>query len=671
MGNASDIQSILSHCIFFVDRRSRLSRGELHPWLVELALFQAGRALTVNEIARCVFSKVIPLGATSFEPSWVEGVVRKLTKKGRIEERKQRGSDVYQLSQRRRSQIVAAKQRFDMSKQEFERVVLAACTASPIVPADFSEKQQQAILKAVHATVQQIFLRNAIKFGLLAETLSGKPEVSLNIEECEGAESVLSKGLDEALGPLDLRVPVIKHTIIKALTSSDPLVRQYLTLCHHQVLYMHLLGIDPSLQKYQRTLLEHRTIVLDTNMVLPLMFTHHDLHVVVRDLLRDAQRLGMTLAVFPWTVDEIGRCVNGAKTSFVDYNSKTLEDRREIERMADIVAQMVSAGRDLSGLDIETFFAGLEPRLWLKENNIRVLDLEPSTDEVKANELRSIAYEAKDKRAILLGKAGARTDIVEHDVQCLLGVDTLRGSASADPMGPRVWFLTRDTTLQSIEKEAIRHHKLYDLPCSLRMDDFVQELVAYQYPRISSDGCSDYVALLVELELGTIDFDEETETEKLLITMEAPAVQADSALEASEEMLEHQTATFAKAQLAKSLLSEQERERAEQLGVLLGAVSKTLAQRKEEEQRRRFEEEVQERMDDLEARLSQRELEAVQQHEKDLKRIGELEGHLSDAQAQLSQRKARERRLIGYLVTIGVVCSIGLASLLVYLIVTR
>ncbi|NPV80681.1 MAG: hypothetical protein HPY52_10475 [Firmicutes bacterium] len=642
------IQSILSQCFFFVDPRAKLSRKELQEWLVELALYQATKPLDADDIATSIFTKVLPVDENPFKARWTKDACDRLREKGRINSITDREEmHLFILSDQRRTQLDITKRRLDDTIKQFEELVKRAYRAE-VKDNIFPMEQERAIIEATHLMVQDIFVQNAIRLAFLIDSSSGKRYFKDNYEEITGNKFLLER-LDSIFGGKDLRVPRISHAIIETLLSGDPTVQQYLTICHHKVLYSHLLDIDPSLQKYQSELLKQRTIILDGNVIIAMMFRKHPRHTVVQNLFEDAQRLDMKLGVFTWTIQEVKHYIDGVKKDLLNFE-ETIRDQRKSKRIAHILEELLEIKGPPSAIDmpfLDSYFAGFEPRYWLEERNIMIYEGNPPYEEDRLSEVKSILYEHKLRR--YGSKETPHPNVIEHDALCLLEISELRQETDGDTMGPRIWFLTLDMALASAEREMVLHRKLYPLPCSLRVNDFIEELMAYEAPQMPIEKYHSYIGLLVESWIAAIDFDEEINSEELLSIVNNPALPASQMLESSEEKAEYQARTFVESRFFQSLINpcaqQDKYGQFQELNMMLDQVRR--AREKEVKQRISIELDtiLQEKIDRLEQVFSEELSRERQERQEIMANMEELGRQNSKLQVQLTESNNQNRRL--------------------------
>ncbi|HHY47495.1 MAG TPA: hypothetical protein GX506_09385 [Firmicutes bacterium] len=669
-----DTQIMLSQCVFFVDPRAKLSRKELQEWLVELALYQAAKPLNVDEIAASIFTEVLPIHGheNAFRPRWTNDACNRLLKKGRInasplladlEE-----SQSFILSTQRRTQLDMVKCRFDNIIKQFETLVERAYKAA-VKNNTFSPEQEEAIIRATHLTVQNIFIQNAIRLAALMELPSRKRYFERcfenNHEEIRGYK-VLSEQLTSIFGEEDVRVPKISNAIIEILLSEDPIVQQYLTICHHKVLYSYILDIDPSLQKYQSELLKQRIIIFDTNVIIAMMFKKHRRHTVVQNLFEDAQRLNMKFGVFTWTVQEIKYYLDGAKKDLLNYK-ETFHDQRKFRRIEHIVWELLEIKGPSPHFDIpflDSYFAAYEPNYWLKEKNIEIYDVIRPNDEDGLIEAESILNEHKLRKYD--NKETPKPNALEHDALCLLGVNKLRKNEDANITGPSIWFLTLDMSLASAEREIVRYRKIYSFPCSLRVNDFIEELMAYEAPQMSVEKYYSYISLLVESWIAAVDFDEEINSEELLSSINNPALPVLQILESGDERAEYQIKAFMESHLSQSFLDysmEQDKHGSVQgLNVVLDQMRKALEREAKQHEFIHYSKRLQEEMERLEQLYSER---LSREKQEIMAEIEGLRHRNSQLQDQLLGSINLNKRLKLYLGAVTIIMGASLIGLLI------
>lgn len=254
------------------------------------------------------------------------------------------------------------------------------------------------------------------------------------------------------LPPRGSRLDGIRDDALKRFVRDpSPEQREFLATRLNTAFYLTVLTIDPAAKSLIEDDASKTRIYLDTNFLYSVLgVAPADEVVAAQRLLELTVSLGCSVAVTPWTVEEM-------RTSIAAAERETLETKFR-PQLAGLMIQVTGEkgfgqaywrAVQESGVTPEDYFA----RVSHFEHDLAKWQIEVVDDGCLATDRDGdrIQQYASLLEAIV-GVATKHRDVIEHDVKHRLLVERLRGAGTIRFSNARYWFLTQDTRLPRFAK---------------------------------------------------------------------------------------------------------------------------------------------------------------------------------------------------------------------------
>ena len=230
-------------------------------------------------------------------------------------------------------------------------------------------------------------------------------------------------------------------------TPSSELNRYLYALAQSYIL-LEILNVDPELKKIQEQAWKQKKIYLDTNVLIPLLFSADPLHESVNMIIQNTIKLGAQIVVSETTANEFEKKLNDFRkdhdTSVVTFRQPLIE---KLDHDDEFLKTYFNESKNISGLTLENFC--------LKYENYPIL-LEKLGIKVEDDFTASIKEhpDLEDLEAKLRTYSARKTTRTAfHDAYHILKIKELRKNSKGNELGPNFWFLTADHSLPKVEHE--------------------------------------------------------------------------------------------------------------------------------------------------------------------------------------------------------------------------
>ena len=264
--------------------------------------------------------------------------------------------------------------------------------------------------------------------------------------------------------------------------------------------------------KNSKDFLRERIFYIDTNILIPLIFSNHPQSSDVRGIIRKCREQNIKLRIATTTIDEYRRLFNYLK--LVDRNFReagVYESRRFVKNLskAKINSEIYSYYLDNSGTfkDFTSFVKTFcdDIYYYLELYNI---------EEEGINEEISGTICTSGKHEEFIGKLFSIKDdnrehisenSVEHDVFMMEYINNIRGkNDEIDELGHKIWFVTLD---KKLEKFRFNNKKEFLYPITMTVDELYDLLLPFYIEK--KEFTEDYVRHLINSNIGLYDYNEE------------------------------------------------------------------------------------------------------------------------------------------------------------------
>ena len=225
-------------------------------------------------------------------------------------------------------------------------------------------------------------------------------------------------------------------------------LNRYLYAVSQSYILLEILNVDPDLKKIQEKAWKEKKIYLDTNVLIPLLFTADPLHESVNMIIENTVKLGAKIVVSETTANEFERKLNDFRknhtTSVVAFRKPLIE---KLEHDDEFLKTYFHESKMISGLTLENFCLKYENYPILLEK-LGVFLEDDFTNSVREHP------DLEDLDRHLKRYSARKTDRTAfHDAYHILKIKELRKKSKGNTLGPNYWFLTADHSLPKVEHE--------------------------------------------------------------------------------------------------------------------------------------------------------------------------------------------------------------------------
>ncbi|WP_329229732.1 hypothetical protein [Streptomyces canus] len=397
----------------------------------------------------------------------IDGALRRLTK-GSI--RYWARSDEFCLSHEAALELKDRVTSYTLIQQKFRDEIQArVAEVADLENESLSNSEFAAACGLIEATLDRILLERGKAFAdaLVSSRISDYQSESLG--------PLLDRAVrDTGKNPSNKTKKVVSYVISSTINDSFRVTREYLRGRLESYTLFSLLQATPDVQKTVVKLFSGGVIWLDANLILPVLaeeladdenrsFTH---------LLEAARTCGISLRVTSGIVEEVSSHMHRSLT----YARVVGQGKLWGSDVPFLAAAHAASGRETAALGswLENFRGSEQPLEdvadYLSEvHGIRIQELNDEADTADIalrGAVQEIWYEARSRRLKPNKFPPATVQIlVNHDVECYLGIVQRRRKESKSPLGFNSWWLTLDGTAFKIN-DLLRSRVTGDPPLS-------------------------------------------------------------------------------------------------------------------------------------------------------------------------------------------------------------
>ncbi|WP_217569473.1 hypothetical protein [Streptomyces sp. GbtcB7] len=395
----------------------------------------------------------------------VDGALRRLTK-GAV--RHWSRSDEFCLSHDASLLLKDRMTSYTLIQQKFrdevqDRVVEMATAENETL----STAETVAACGLVEAALDRILLERGKSFAdaLVASRISDYQSESL--------EPLIDRAMrDTEKSPSKKARQIVSYVISSIVNNSFGVTRDYMRGRLESYTLFSLLQATPDVQKTVIKLFSGGVIWLDANLILPVLAEElaDDENRAFTRLLEAARDCGISLRVTSGIVEEVASHMRRS----LAYARVAGQGKRWDGDVPFLAAAHAAGGRETAALGswLENFRGGEQPLEdvadYLSEvHGIRVQELndEAATADIELRgAVQEIWYEARERRLNKFAPATIQI-LVNHDVECYLGIVQRRKKENKSPLGFNSWWLTLDGTAFKVN-ELLRGRLSGDPPLS-------------------------------------------------------------------------------------------------------------------------------------------------------------------------------------------------------------
>lgn len=276
--------------------------------------------------------------------------------------------------------------------------------------------------------------------GVIPETLLSSIEGTVqNVDEIEifSVDDITLSNLNP-----------LQRDIISCIRNKNEELAPYLFSLAQSYYLIQALHIDPECQQFCHTALQNKKIYLDTNCLLYLFIDDPEKSEAIRETVKLSKELGVVMYYTQETKNEYLRLIKNWKSQYVPFTPmpylrfNKIKDIVRIQLLADFTRKHSINPK----MTWDGYLTRLEMFDTIVEHYATLDETSDSTiyDTMIFNKLQDVLHDITPRKSVPVQK---------HDVYHILYVEKIRNEAKSDYLGPCCWFLTFDTSLDTVEKE--------------------------------------------------------------------------------------------------------------------------------------------------------------------------------------------------------------------------
>ncbi len=260
---------------------------------------------------------------------------------------------------------------------------------------------------------------------------------------------------------------------------------------------LEILNVDPELKYIQEEALKKTKIYLDTNVIINLLFKKSRQAKSLQNIIEISQQLGVTFAINEITKTEFDYWLETHKNQ-VEQIRKSPQEYIDVlfnkKIDAPLLMGYLDSLRQNPRQTIDQFCIGYEdiPKNLQKDYGIEYddIDIKQYRKNKKFEKLYRSVHRQNETKPPLT---------IKHDVFCILKTKALRKTIPSGPLGPKIWFLTRDSTLWRAEKKI---YPAKDLRASITASVWMQIISPLISPKLKSTNIAKAFSRLLSTNFG-------------------------------------------------------------------------------------------------------------------------------------------------------------------------
>jgi len=425
---------------FVLDLGNNFSKIREHAWdfIVMIALWhEKDRALSKDDIIKSI-ERIF--GFKNIPSFIIENTLARLQNEGCIISKRVDKEDLFVLTSRGINKVHSVLDK----RKDVENKALTIFVE--ILRRYVDHKLSNSDIETAKRCLYEFLGRAFNQWGMVASRLLTSGRVATDIPHYE----VIIKDITSSIkNPLKDAIKYVIEEFLKRSPKNEVLAK-FIASIAQSYFMVQLLNLDPELKRIQRESLANITIIIDTNVIIPLLCEAHEAHEAVKEVLEYTKSVGIkNLYITKYTRDEFIR-----RLKYSDYLYNLYKD--------DLSKLSKSANERARSLINDVF---------IKTYLIRKSAYPTYSWDVFMSEMENFIDILRDKYGILLDERDYNIPFnestfqelieaiktanpekpeatVKHDAIHIYIVDELRKhSLIQELVGPRYWFLTRDKTL--------------------------------------------------------------------------------------------------------------------------------------------------------------------------------------------------------------------------------
>lgn len=462
---------------FVINRTTDDIRSELQEYLISIAILESNGSSTLEEICKYLEDN---LGAKEFPKIIVSDGLNRLLDKGQINRiAENNGIEKFQLS--------------NSIEKKFTGFNIEYNSTMDRIFDNLYNKVEKKCRQLNEDEKKQIKFFILLSLGYLLETFGAEVASILykgKLKDIEFTkfrkfEKNLTDRLNKFIGEQSIIICIIEH--IRILFKKPTIDFSRFLFAVSQAYYLiQILNLDPKGQRLIKSRLSDKTLYLDTNVLINLIFEGgKNKKQTMNKALDLARYLNYNICVTNRTIDEflrwieekrrLSKLVEKIETSRFEKSKNILEDGA--------LKKYLLKKQKQPSLSWEGFLAKyVKIEDILKENY--GISIDNSFNDIIKGEEQNVSQLIPIVQYCYFSNKS--DTVAEHDASHIIFIQKVRTETKQDILGPNCWFLTNDSSLQSVEREY--HPKV--IPSAILSAYWIHMISPFLSPDISNQESS-------------------------------------------------------------------------------------------------------------------------------------------------------------------------------------
>ncbi len=457
---------------FVLNRQTDDIRNELQEYLVSMSLLASKEGFIKEEITSYLKTK---LGVADFPEKVVDGALERLEAKSEIyKEKLSEGNFKYFLEHKIEKKLAGYSTEYNTILDNIFDKLFSEIEKKCRLLTETEKKQLRYTILLSFGNILKIFgaeVASIFYVGKLSKIESIK---------FQDFENDLNKRLEKFIVEKLIRDCIIEF-IQKLFKNPTMDFSKFLFAISQGYYLIEILNFDPESQKLIKTKLSKKTIYLDTNVVIKLLFGEEkDKKKITKKELDLIKNLNFSIMITKRTLDEFNSWMKEKKKIGLQIQKISISRFQKSEKFLEegTLKDFFLKKQKQPSLTWDGFLARYEKIEDILREEFRI-----SVDNTFNEKLKGEEKNVQLLIPIVQHYVYFKSDTVaEHDASNIIFIKKNREGKKIDALGPNCWFLTHDSSLQKVENE-------YDpetIPSTIYASTFIQMISPFLAPDVSN-----------------------------------------------------------------------------------------------------------------------------------------------------------------------------------------
>lgn len=437
-----------------IEDRTKEPREKVHNLIFEIGIFSnpiLKEWVDITQIQNGIMSE-FDLKYYPTEP--LKRAAKRLVKKGRVEKKKENNRLLFRLNDNRKNEIEESKKNFKSIDKKITDTLVDRVEKKA---GKLSRSDENAVIDVFDNVLASIFkIVENLSVSAILEDGEKKNTLNFKSELYKHLKHIKNKHLRS----------IVKTELINMFEDPTKEMKKYFIYSANSSFIIKILNLDPECQILEKKLFSNFELILDTNVIISLLFPAHNFHKLTKELIKEANKLSLQLKVTNLTLDEMEKVISSADNlytdSYISSKSYSYVPEHIIIENFEKLAKNRSEDWDTYVSTIKQYGSKLVKNYDVELINI---DIDKIIQDYNIEDIAEIVKECTSNRPY------TKTDeVAKHDAYHFALIDKRRKK-----INEKIWFLSHDSTFSCVNTGFKKHlgeeaNTTYYLSCSSFME---------------------------------------------------------------------------------------------------------------------------------------------------------------------------------------------------------